>query len=148
PQFIGHRSLGNGEPKHIFGDLGQSPIGKAMFHIEVGDQRAHLWPYRHLCLDGQGHSIAVSTATHLDDLLILDRDWSDRRNIHLLGSLPNRCLDFTEICSTALTVAGFYPHDGIRVRIALSAMALVSWLPSWLFPTLLPLAPRSANQFL
>src|ERR1051326_9265655 len=148
PQLVGHRSLGNGKPKHILGDLGQSPIGKAMFHIQVGDQRGHLRPYRHLCLNGQGQTVAVSTATHLDDLLILGCQRSDRRNIHFLGSLPNGSLHFTEICSTVLTVAGFYPHTFVWISSALSTMALVSWLTSGGFPTLLPLTPRSRDQFL
>ncbi len=51
-QFVGNGPLRDGKPEQIRGDLRQSLIGKAVFHIEIGDQGSHLWPNRDVSLDG------------------------------------------------------------------------------------------------
>src|SRR5207237_3880676 len=117
-------------------------------HIQIGDQGPHLWPNIDVSLDGQWGTIALSTGTDLDHLLVLGGHGSDGRDIHFLGNLTNDPFSAFQRCTTAPTVRLLHHDDGIWMRMAFSVMTRMSLLAPWFPATLFPLTSRLRDPIL
>ncbi len=107
-----------------------------MFHIQRGDQGPHLWPNIDVSLDGQWGTIALSTGTDLDHLLLLGGQGSDGRDIDFLGDLTNEPFSAFQRGTTAPRVGLLDHDDGILMRIPFSVMTRMSLLARWFLATL------------